>query len=120
VLKSWSLLVEALHLRSGAGMLLLAVVAGVGVGGLKGALLFRRSCCRNLTRIDGLERPMIWQFYRPWFFLFLVLMIAAGTTLSRMAHGNYPFLLGVAALDLTIATALLSSGVEFWKHGVFR
>ena len=36
-------------------------------------------------------------------------MIAAGATLSRLAHGNYGFLIGVAILDLSIGTALLGS-----------
>jgi len=93
-----------------------AVVGGVAVGAVKGRLLFNKACRKNLARIDALERPRWWLFFRPRFFLFLALMIAAGITLSRTAHGNYPFLIGVATLDITIATALLSSSIIFWRE----
>ena len=46
-------------------------------------------------------------------------MIGTGMALSRMAHGNYVFLLSVAVLDVAIATALLSSSVVFWKQRAF-
>jgi len=46
-------------------------------------------------------------------------MIATGATLSRLAHGNFAALLSVAALDIALATALLSSSVIFWTHGLF-
>jgi hypothetical protein len=43
-------------------------------------------------------------------------MILAGTTLSRVAHGNYPFLIGVAIVDFSIGIALLGSCYIFWTH----
>ena len=116
VRKAVILLVEAESLRPDGGWPIFAVAVGVVVGLVKARFLFNRACRKNLARIDVLERPMIWGFFRPWFFFFLFLMILTGVTLSNKAHGNYPFLIGVAALDLTIATALLTSSVVFWKE----
>jgi len=45
-------------------------------------------------------------------------MIVLGATLSRLAHNNFPFLISVAVLDISIATALLLSSHLFWKQGV--
>ncbi len=43
-------------------------------------------------------------------------MILLGAVLSRMAHGHYAFLIGVAALDFSIAMALLGSSYVFWQR----
>ncbi|MGD8413330.1 MAG: hypothetical protein PVF33_03820 [Candidatus Latescibacterota bacterium] len=93
-----------------------AVGVGVAVGLVKARFIFKRACRRNLARIDSLERPVWWLFFSARFLPFLVLMIVAGATSSRLAHGNYPALIGVAVLDITIGTALLSSGLVFWKE----
>ena len=82
---------------------------GLAIGGVKARYLFSKACRKNLRRIDALERPRFWQCFRPRFVLFLAAMIAAGATLSRLAHGSYGFLIGVAILDLSIGTALLGS-----------
>jgi hypothetical protein len=117
-LKAGSLLVEANALRPGAHWLLFAVAAGALIGGVKARFIFNRSCRKNLARIDALSDPRIWLFFRPWFFFFLLLMIATGATLSRTAHGNYPFLIGVAVLDFAIGTALLASSYVFWRQKI--
>jgi len=49
------------------------------------------------------------------FFLFLLLMILAGAAFSKLAHGSNLVLVAIAALDLSIAIALLSSSYVFWK-----
>ena len=116
VRKSIILLFEAQSLRPGSGWIVFAVAVGITVGIVKEMFIFRRSCRRNLARIDALETPRVWLFFRPWFFFFLFLMIATGVTLSKTAHGNFPFLIGVATLDITIGTALLSSSIVFWKQ----
>ena len=113
LLKANSLLTEAYALHVNALNIWLAAAGGVTFGGAKAFFLFRKSCRRNLTRIAALDQPKIWQFYRPKFFFFLTLMITTGATLSRIAHGNYPFLLSVAILDLSIGVALLSSSVIY-------
>ena len=43
-------------------------------------------------------------------------MILGGAVLSRLAHGRYAFLIGVATLDLTIAVALVGSSYVFWQR----
>lgn len=116
VLKGISLLAEANDLQTGSYWPPLAVAAGLLFGGLKAKYIFNKACRKNLQRIDALDRPGIWEFFRPWFFFFLVLMILTGATLSRMAHGNYPFLIAVAVLDFSIATALLASSRIFWRQ----
>jgi uncharacterized membrane protein len=117
-LKGASLLAEANDLQAGRHWPQLAVAAGLLIGGLKAKYLFNKRCRKNLARIDALDRPRVWEFFRPWFFLFLTLMILTGATLSRMAHGNYPALIAVAILDFSIATALLVSSRVFWKQSV--
>ena len=117
--KGGSLLVEAEALQPDRVWPWLAVVAALLLGGLKGRSLFSRNCQRNLERIAALEQPKIWQFFRPGFFLALAVMIATGATLSRLAHGNYPFLIAVATLDLSLAVALLGSSTVFWKQKAF-
>ena len=119
LLKGSSLLREASALEPGRNWTVLAIVIGLLAGSLKGFTLFRKSCHKNLDRIDNLKRPRLWQFFRPRFFVLLSLMIFAVATLSRMAHGNYGFTIGVAILDLSIATALLASSYVFWKRRVF-
>ena len=120
LLKGCSLLVQAGTQSPGRVWPLLAVFGGLLLGGWKGRVLFSRSCEKNLIRIDALERPRVWQFFRPGFFVFLLIMILAGATLSRMAQGNYPFLIGVAFLDLSIATALIESSYRFWAPGTLH
>jgi hypothetical protein len=116
LLKGNTLLGEADLLKPEQHWPWLAAVAGLFIGGLKAKFLFSKSCHKNLVRIAALNRPKIWQFFRPGFFAFLAVMILVGATLSRLAHDNYPFLIGVAILDLSIATALLGSSYVFWKQ----
>jgi hypothetical protein len=47
-------------------------------------------------------------------------MIMIGSTLSRMAHGNYPFLIAMVILDFSLATALFGSGTVFWQQQAFK
>ena len=119
LLKASRLLIEAEALKPEEGWHWLAVVAGLFLGGLKAKFLFSRSCQRNLDRIDALNRPRVWQFFRPWFFVFLTMMILAGVTLSRLASNNYPFLISVAILDIGIGIALLGSSYVFWIQKTF-
>jgi hypothetical protein len=119
LIKGGSLLVEAESLRHGQVWPWLAIVVALIAGGLQARFLFSKSCRKNLDRIAALERPRIWQFYRPGFFGFLALMIVTGAALSRLAHGSYPLLIGVGALDLNLAVALLASSYVYWQRRAF-
>ena len=119
VSKGGSLLIEADTLKPEQNWTWLAIVIGLLIGGLKAKYLFSKSCKKNLTRIDLLSEPKVWQFFRPGFFLFLAIMIVTGATLSRVAHNNYIFLISVAILDISIATALIGSSYVFWKEKAF-
>ncbi|MCF6280651.1 MAG: hypothetical protein L3J28_00320 [Candidatus Polarisedimenticolaceae bacterium] len=116
VLKAVSLLSEAQALNATGIWHWLAIVIGLSVGLIKVKFIFRHVCRKNLRRIDRLERPKMWHFYRPGFFLFLAIMISSGATLSRMAHGDYSMLIAVAILDLSVATALLGSSPVFYAN----
>ena len=119
ILKGISLLFRATELKPDPIWLWLAVFAGLSLGTLKAKFLFNKSCQKNLARIDALEQPKIWQFFKPGFFAFLFLMIITGATLSRLAHNNYPFLIGFAILDFSIAIALIGSSYIFWTQHSF-
>ena len=120
LLKGSNLLYEAAVLQPGRIWPLVAVAAGLFAGGLKARLLFAKTCHNNLDRIEQLQQPMPWNCFRLRFFLFLFLMILTGATLSRLAHGNYTAMIAVATLDLSLATALLTSGFVFWKRRIFN
>jgi hypothetical protein len=119
LLRAVSLLLQAVGLHSGWFWPLLAVTIGLVTGLWRGRFMFSRGCHRNLDRIARLPQPKLWQFFSPGFFVALVVMIAAGATLSRIAVGNYWFLLSVTALDLAISVALFSSSVVFWQRDAF-
>ncbi len=114
-LKGGILLIEANHLSSEQGWIWIAAAGGISLGILKARYIFINNCERNLDRINSLAEPRIWQFYRPRFFIFLALMIIAGATLSTMSYGNYSYLISIAIVDISIATALLGSSYIFWE-----
>jgi hypothetical protein len=51
--------------------------------------------------------------------IFLALIIPTGAWMSRAAAGNLMFLSLVGTLDLSVACALLSSSIVFWKRKAF-
>ena len=119
LVKGVTLLAEASLLHPEQYWPWFAVIVGLVFGGVKAKYLFSKSCGKNLIRIAALNRPKVWQFFRPGFFIFLAVMILVGATLSRLAHDNYLLLMGVAILDLSIGTALLGSSYVFWKQKAF-
>jgi len=119
LLKGGRLLAVSAALKSPTIWPWVAGLGGLCLGGIKAKLLFAPSCRRNLRRIAALENPRIWQFFRPAFVLFLLLMILLGATASRFAHGSYPAMLAVGFVDISIATALLGSSPVFWKEDAF-
>ena len=95
--------------RGGASSLyiILAVLVGLMIGWVKAKYLFIKMCDRNLKRINTLKKPVLWQFYRFRFFIFLGLMVSLGAYLSTLVQGNYLMLTALAIVELSIATALL-------------
>lgn len=119
LLKGSSLLSEAETLKPEDGWPWQVAVLGIFLGGLKARFIFNKSCQNNLDRIATLVKPRIWQFFRIRFFAALTLMILVGFTLSMLAHNNYPMLISVALLDISIGIALLGSSYVFWRQKVF-
>ena len=119
LIKGSTLLVEAYILRPEMYGTWIVIAAGLCFGGLKGKFIFSKSCQNNLARIRSLDQPKVWQIFRPWFFVFLAAMVMTGATLSRLAHNNYYFLIGMAILDFSIAIGLLWSSNIFWKQKAF-
>ncbi len=91
----------------------LAVLSGLIAGGAKAWFFFSKFCRKNFNRIDSLESPRIWQFFRPGFFFFLALMIMTGVLLYKLALGSFVLLVGVGILDISLAVALLGSSIVF-------
>lgn len=113
LLKGNSLILGANGTNAGPVWAWLAYPLGLILGWLKGTTVFSRRCRKNLSRIENLQRPKVWQFFSPGFFLALGVMIATGATLSSMAEGSYPFMIGVGGLDLALATALFVSSTNY-------
>ena len=114
--KGVSMLFEAETLKPEKGWPWQVAVLGIFLGSMKAKFIFNKSCQKNLNRIATLVEPKIWQFFRIRFFAFLALMVLVGVTLSMLAHNNYPMLISVALLDISIAVALLESSHVFWKQ----
>jgi hypothetical protein len=110
------LLAEANGLRPGNIHTWLAGGLGLLIGVFKARYLFIRIGLQNLSRIESLRQPHLWQFFRGRFFLFLAAMVLLGAALSRFAAGHYACLLSVAMLDWSIAIALIGSGHIYWAR----
>jgi hypothetical protein len=117
--KAGSLVKSALALDSQSVWAYTAPVLGILIGFIKARFIFNHACKKNIIRIRALKNPLIWQFFRPGMLIFLALIIPAGAWMSRAAAGNFGYLCFVAALDLSIATALLTSSMVFWKMRAF-
>ena len=96
----------------------LFILLGVGLGIYQALTIFTRSCQKNIKRINQLENPRIWQFYRPGFFIALAAMISTGVLLDYFSQGHYFFMLIVAALDFALTISLLGSSRVFWTKKV--
>ena len=119
LLKSGALVKGAYLIDSQSIWTFLSPLLGAIAGLIKGKFIFSKSCKKNIKRIRTLSNPRVWQCFRPGMLLFLAIIIPTGAFMSRSAAGNYTFLCFVAALDLSIAFALLSSSTFFWKLKAF-
>lgn len=114
--KSFFLLQAANEINPSLIYIGFAVLTALIVGVIKTKYLFIGLCVKNLNRINLLNNPKLWQFYRPQFFIFLISMILLGSYLSKIAQGNYIMLVSMAIIELSIATALLGSSYCYWKR----
>lgn len=114
-IKSSGLLLDAESIKPNQLWTWLAIFSGLLIGAIKARYLYSRLCIKNLNRINALKQPKLWHFYRLRFFFFLFLMIVLGRFLSQIAHDNYPILIIMAIVELSVATALLGSSYCFWR-----
>jgi hypothetical protein len=115
MVKSLKLFSEAYSLNSNIESLMGTLLFTFILVALKTKYIFIKTCQKNLNRIDALENPKVWEFYRVRFFLFLISMIGLGAYLSSISHGNYWFLMGIGVLDMSVGLSLFISGFIFWK-----
>ncbi len=113
--KGTRLLLDAGKIDVGRPWPWVAFALGVVVGVIKARYLLFNSCRKNLSRIANLRDPRWWQFFRPRFFVFLAIVITLGVTASRQAEGHYASLCAIGALDLSVGTGLLLSGLAFFN-----
>lgn len=92
----------------------LAAATALGVGLARGRTVFRKACIKNLERIRALNRPRIWQVFRPVFFLALGAMFAAAFLMGWIARSGYIGMTLVGGLDLVIGISLLTGATAFW------
>ena len=90
------------------------IISGIVLGIIQALFIFRHSCRKNMQRINQLEDPRLWQFFRPGFFLALAIMITSGILMDHFAKGHYFSMLTVAAVDFALTISLLGSSYVFW------
>lgn len=90
------------------------IALGILLGTVQVVFIFRHSCRKNIQRINQLEDPRLWQFFRPGFFLALAVMITSGILLDHLAQGQYFFMLIVMGVDFALTISLLGSSYIFW------
>ena len=93
---------------------LIFIAFGITLGIIQVLFIFRHSCRKNMQRINQLEDPRLWQFFRPGFFLALAIMITSGILMDHFAKGHYYSMLTVAAVDFALTISLLGSSYVFW------
>ena len=108
------LVIQARELKGGTLWPVTFIIPGIVLGIIQAHFIFRHSCRKNIQRINQLEDPRLWQFFRPGFFLALVIMITSGILLDQFAQGHYFFMLTVAAVDFALTISLLGSSYVFW------
>jgi len=113
------LVIQTRELKEGTLWPAIFIITGIVLGIIQVLFIFRHSCRKNMQRINLLNDPHLWQFYRPGFFLALAIMITSGILLNHFSQGHYFFMLTVAAVDFALTISLLGSSYVFWtdfKH----
>lgn len=119
-LKAAALVKQAYLLNAASPWVFIVPVLGITIGLIKTKFIFNHACKKNILRIRSLETPRVWQCFRPGMLIFLAIIIPTGAMMSRMAAGKFGWLCAVATIDLSIGTALLLSGLLFFKLRAFQ
>jgi hypothetical protein len=114
-IKGVSIFFEAESIKTESILSRLFFILAIIFGFIKAKFLFKPVCIKNLKRIKSLKQPKLWEFYRFRFFIFLFSMVLLGSFLSHQAHDNYPLLITVLIIDISVGTALLTSSMCFWQ-----
>ena len=116
IIKGFVMLKAAFSLDPLIPWVAVAFIGGIAVGLIKAKFIFTHALKRNLKRIHGLSLPVYpWQCYRIGFFIFLAVVITLSKFMTEWSAGHFVYILLIAALDLSIATGLLSTGFLFWR-----
>ncbi len=116
VIKGFVMLKAAYNLDSAMLWTVITFLGGVLLGLIKAKFIFTHALKKNLKRIQNLSLPVYpWQCYRIGFFIFLAAMITLSKFMTSWSEGQYLYIQLIAALDFSIATALLSTGFIFWR-----
>ena len=113
--KSGNLFLEARQNNVQTHWIILSILLGLALGGIKGKYFFIKICNNNIARITRLKNPKIWQCYRIRFYFFLGLMVTLSSHTYSFAEGNGITLLLLGIVELSVGTALLVSSSCFWK-----
>ncbi len=120
LIKSIILIQKAEVIKPDKIWIIIPVLLSLFFGSLKAKFVIRKSCHRNLKRIDSLKEPKLHQFYSPAFLILVLIMIAAGVTIGRFASNSFAFLIGAATLDLSISVALFGGVYFYWRQNAFK
>ena len=113
------MILQTRELKTGGLWPWIFITLGIVLGVFQALKIFNHNCRKNLQRINQLEDPRLWQFFRPGFFLALAVMITSGVLLDHFSQGHYFFMLIVAGVDFALTISLLGSSYIFWtdyKH----
>ncbi len=111
--KGHSLTQSAIQIESDILNYLTILIIGISIAIIKTKFVFINSCHKNINRILSLNNIRWWNFFSGKFVIALIVMISAGTLLSRFAQGQYYFLITMAILDFSIGFALVFSSFPY-------
>jgi len=113
--KGYDLIAGAYTVRQNIPAPAAFLLAGLLLGIIKAVFIFNKSSIENIERIRKLDRPEVWQFYKPGLQVFLIIIIPSGIMLSKFSSGTFYPALSVGAVDISIGTALIISGFQYFK-----
>lgn len=95
--------------------IVISVIAGLLIGGIKGKFVLTKTARKNKSRIEGHDGPLkIYHAFAKKFYFFIPAMILLGVLLRSFNEylGGY---IVVAAIYCGIGMALIVSSLPYWK-----